>query len=88
MLNLADSHQKITTVALYDTLGKEAMRFIINQTELTTVALSNDLITKFCQLKIEDSTMDEQRLGRVKNLIAFDDEVAPADKEIAEKAGL
>jgi long-chain acyl-CoA synthetase len=59
MLNLADAHQKITTVALYDTLGKEAMRYIINQTELTTVALSNDLIKKFCDLKVEDATMDE-----------------------------
>ena len=59
MLNLADCYSKITTVALYDTLGKDAMRFIINQTELTTVALSNDLITKFCQLKLDDAQMDE-----------------------------
>jgi len=51
--------QKITTVALYDTLGKDASRFIINETEMTTIAVSNDLINKVCSLKIEDSTMDE-----------------------------
>jgi long-chain acyl-CoA synthetase len=88
MLNLADSFNRITTVALYDTLGKEAMRFIIDQTELTTVALSNDLITKFCQLKLDDANMDEQRLGRVTALVAFDDAVTDADKEMATKAGL
>lgn len=54
LLNLGNMRQRITSVALYDTLGVEAMRFIINQTEMTTVALSNDLIDKLCKLKIDD----------------------------------
>lgn len=87
-MNLGNMRQQITSVALYDTLGKEAMRFIINQTEMTTVALSNDLINKLCQLKIDDSTMDEQRVHRVVNLVAFEDNVTDENKEMAEKAGI
>lgn len=30
LMNLGNMRQKITSVALYDTLGKDAMRFIIN----------------------------------------------------------
>jgi long-chain acyl-CoA synthetase len=48
LINLGNMRQKITSVALYDTLGKDAMRFIIDQTEMTTIALSNDLINKLC----------------------------------------
>ena len=30
LTNLGNMRQKITSVALYDTLGKDAMRYIIN----------------------------------------------------------
>ena len=40
-----------TTVALYDTLGEDAMRFVINQTELSTIALSKDLLPKILTAK-------------------------------------
>lgn len=48
LLNLANMRHKITTVALYDTLGKDASRYIINQAEVSTIAVSNDLINKVC----------------------------------------
>lgn len=80
--------QKITSVALYDTLGVDAMRFIINQTEMTTVALSNDLIDKLCKLKIDDQSMEEQKMHRVVNLIAFEDHITDDNKSNAEKAGI
>jgi hypothetical protein len=39
---------------MYDTLGQDAMKFVLNQTELTTIAVSNDYIEKICKMKIED----------------------------------
>jgi len=50
---------------------------------MTTVALSNDLINKLCQLKIDDSTMDEQRVHRVVKLVAFKDNATDENKEMA-----
>jgi len=55
---------------------------------MTTVALSNELINKLCDLKVEDSSMEEQRLRRVENMIAFEDNVTDEQKQNAEKAGI
>jgi len=35
-----------TTVALYDTLGADAMKFVINQTGMTTIVCQGDLVAK------------------------------------------
>jgi hypothetical protein len=47
-------HNNVTTVALYDTLGEDASRYICSQTELTTIGCSADLIEKICTLKKDD----------------------------------
>lgn len=52
--NLAGMFQKVTTVALYDTLGVDATKFICNQTEMTTISVSKDYVSKLSQMKIED----------------------------------
>ena len=39
LVHLANMFQNVTTVALYDTLGPDATRFVIHQTELTTIAV-------------------------------------------------
>lgn len=75
-------------MALYDTLGKEASRFIINQTEMSTIAISNDLIDRICNLKIEDSTMDEKKMTRIVNFITWEGDYTAENKELAEKAGI
>mgnify|MGYP006206115835 CR=1 FL=1 len=49
-----------TTVALYDTLGVEAMKFVINQTGLSTIACQGDLVSKHIDMKIEDSKADPE----------------------------
>jgi long-subunit acyl-CoA synthetase (AMP-forming) len=41
----------VTTVALYDTLGADAARYVIDQTELTTIVCSDDLVAKILALK-------------------------------------
>jgi long-chain acyl-CoA synthetase len=46
LTHVADFHQKITTVALYDTLGVDAIRFVVNQTQLSTIAVSIEYVKK------------------------------------------
>lgn len=43
-----------TTIALYDTLGPDAFRFVIEQTQLTTICTSKDLIENMLKLKADD----------------------------------
>jgi hypothetical protein len=54
MINMSGWFQKVTTVAFYDTLGAEAFRFMCNQTELSTIAMSADQVKKICDLKVFD----------------------------------
>lgn len=51
-------HMGVTTVALYDTLGTDAMRYVLNQTELTTILCSDDLVEKILSIKQADDHMD------------------------------
>ena len=44
-----------TTIALYDTLGQDASRFICNQTQLSTICCSKDLIAGIIKLKSDDA---------------------------------
>lgn len=88
LTHLADIHQSITTVALYDTLGQDAIRFVVAQTELSTIAVSIEYVKKLAQLKIDDMKMDEQKMTTLKNLIVFENALTPEDKEIAEQAGI
>ena len=57
--HLANMHIGATTVALYDTLGEEGLKFIMNQTELTTIACSGDQVAKISQRKLDDSKLPE-----------------------------
>lgn len=51
MMHFALQRIKGTTIALYDTLGQEAARYVCNQTELATICCSADLIEGICKLK-------------------------------------
>ncbi len=53
----------ITVVTLYDTLGVNAIEFILNQTELITVLIESIALEKICKLK------KENKLGKLKYLI-------------------
>jgi len=55
---------------------------------LTTVAVSVDFVKKLCQLKIDDKSMDEQKMTTLVNLIVFEDDIPAADRELAETAGV
>jgi long-chain acyl-CoA synthetase len=72
IMNIANFHQGVTTVALYDTLGADAMRFVCNQTELTSIACSNDCISKLAKMKKDDKETSEPKMQRLVNLVCFD----------------
>ena len=67
----------ITVVTLYDTLGVNAIEFILNQTELISVLIESNVLEKICKLKIEN------KLGKLKNLIIASNK--EENEEIIEK---
>lgn len=75
LTHLANMYQDTTTVALYDTLGPDALKFVCGQTELTTIACSGECVEKLAKLKIgEDEQPEdyEKKMHRVQNLIIYD----------------
>ena len=57
----------ITSVPLYETLGDKSIEFIINQTEMETMACGEDKIANICKLK------QEGKIDTLKTIILFDD---------------
>jgi long-chain acyl-CoA synthetase len=70
--NIANMHQKITTISLYDTLGVDATKFILDQTQLITMVISNDYIEKLAKMKMEDASSEQPKIHRLKHLVAFE----------------
>jgi long-chain acyl-CoA synthetase len=56
----------ITVVTLYDTLGKESMEYILDQTHIKTIVLSSDKIKNVVDLK------KEGKLTKLTHAIYFD----------------
>lgn len=71
LTNIAGMYSKVTTVALYDTLGQDAMVYICNQTELSTIAMSSACINNIATLKIEDAK-GQNKMNKLKKIIVFD----------------
>ena len=71
----------ITVVTLYDTLGKESLEYILDQTYIKTIVLSADKIKNIIDLK------KEGKIPKITHVIYFD-ELKPADLESAKGVGL
>jgi len=84
--NMANAHQRITTVAMYDTLGPDAFKFVLNQTELVTMAISQDFIGKLAKMKIEDKDAETPMCFRLANLIVFENDIKQEDRDLAAQA--
>ena len=78
-------HQKITTVPLYETLGIDALKFVLHQTKLATVATSAKNAIKLIKLKTEDTTGKSDTL---KNLVLMEENVSDEIKALNEKVGM
>ena len=88
LCHVANMHQNITTVALYDTLGPDATRFVLNQTELTTMSVSKDYVSKLAKMKISDASEGQNLMKRLTTLVVFENDIEAADRALAEQAGL
>jgi long-chain acyl-CoA synthetase len=80
MSEIASYRQSFVIVALYDTLGAEAMEYIVNQTNMEFIVLSAD--------KIKNITSIKEKLPTIKTLVVMDDSVDDNQKKLAENAGV
>jgi long-chain acyl-CoA synthetase len=78
-------HQKATVIGMYDTLGPDAIRFIVNQTKLSTISIAKEYIQKLCNVKLEDQ---DGKMETLKNLVVFEEDLSQEERTLAEKAGL
>jgi long-chain acyl-CoA synthetase len=76
MTDFAGMISAVTVVTLYDTLGKEAIEYIIEQTEMKTIICSADKVKTLIELK------KDGKLNSTTTIIYFDD----AKKEDIEAA--
>lgn len=74
-----------TTIALYDTLGPDAAKFVIDQTQLATVCVSKDLIAGMLKLKAEDT---DGQTASLKNIVSFESDVSKEDLTAADAHGI
>ncbi len=61
--DLAANLYGITSVSIYDTLGADSMRFILNQTNLTTI---------FCSVPMIINILKEEKFEKVENIVYFE----------------
>ena len=80
-IHLANMQTGATTVALYDTLGVDATKYVVDQTEMITVACTKDLIHKIVNMKKTDDT---GKLSKLKYLVCFEGDCAKEDLEVAD----
>lgn len=80
MSEYACYRQGIFIVALYDTLGAEAIEYIVNQTDMEYIVASADKLANITRLKAQ--------LPTIKTVIIMDNAVDPTAKQNAESAGL
>ncbi|ORZ21636.1 hypothetical protein BCR42DRAFT_407978 [Absidia repens] len=76
----ASYRQAFIIVALYDTLGAEAMEYIVNQTEMEYIVTTADKLKNITQLK--------DRLPTIKHVVIMNSTVDSTEKQNAEQAGL
>ncbi|KAI8575419.1 hypothetical protein K450DRAFT_261931 [Umbelopsis ramanniana AG] len=67
-------------VALYDTLGEEAIEYIVNQTEMKYIVATSDKVKRLIGLK--------NILPTIKYIIVMDDYEIASDREAAKAAGI
>lgn len=86
--HIANMHQSITTVAFFDTLGPDAQKFIISQTEMTTMLVSKDYVKGLAKLKSEDAANGEGKLANLANIVVIESEVSSEDRLSVTEAGM
>lgn len=49
--DIANIMNSVTTIAFYDTLGPEAVKFVINQTKLTAISCAGNYLPSMIKLR-------------------------------------
>jgi long-chain acyl-CoA synthetase len=82
---MAGMFQGMTAVALYDTLGENALKFIGGQTELRTVVVEDSLVESLCKMKTGDDP-----LTKLENLIVMGPRsaITAAQEKMADEVGV
>lgn len=89
-VHLANMYNNCTTVALYDTLGVDATRYIADQTKLTTVSLSVDLLERMLYIKLKDIAMpsENRMLNSLQNIVTLEKVLDQTLVNMAKEAGI
>jgi long-chain acyl-CoA synthetase len=77
----------VTTVAFYDTLGPDATKFCVDQTQVSSISCSVDCVEKLAKLKKEDH---EGKMNTLQNIVAFapGNDVSDNLKMVCDEAGI
>jgi len=68
-------------------LGPDAQKYIIDETEMTTLIVSYDYLTKLAQTTLEDRS-GAGMMKTLANIVVFENEIKDSDKALCEEAGL
>jgi len=79
--DLACMRSSVTIVPFFESLGKEGIAFILNQTELSTICCEKKFLATLFKQK------QEVRINKVNNIICFD-EIDEESRKQAEEIGL
>ena len=66
VVDLACMGSSVTIVPFFDSLGPQALNYVINQTEVSTMCIEQSAIKTFIDLKNKDDCRS------LKNLVCFD----------------
>ena len=84
---MANMYQSITTITFFDTLGPDAQKYIINQTELTTMVVSIEYVSKLAKLTTADRG-GEGKLKTLKNIVVLESNIPPEERSLCKEAEL
>jgi len=79
--HMANMYFNYTTIGIFDSMGAEAVNFITNQTELSTIFAESPYVIKMVAMK------KDKLISTVKNLVSYDP-VTPADVEACKAVGI
>jgi long-subunit acyl-CoA synthetase (AMP-forming) len=66
----------VTLVPIYDTLGKDGIKFIVNQTKMKTIFLTLENLPKLVKIMLETMKDSENMMNSLKNIVLFENEVS------------
>jgi len=85
-------HVGATTIALYDTLGPDQTKFIIDQTELTTMTCSFEYVKKLSLLKTSEakevSDPSARKMKSLVNIVSYEAVTDAETLDAAKEAGI